>query len=82
MQQLAAVCRINPLGCLRCCALAVYGYEEGGREATKISTPVRPAPGFSRVAASQVGTIGGEAQCNSSLLCVASTPWGVCVVAR
>jgi hypothetical protein len=33
-KQLAAVCRIKPLCRLRCCALAVCGFREGGREAT------------------------------------------------
>jgi hypothetical protein len=32
-KQLAAVLRIKALWCLRCCALAVCGYGEGGREA-------------------------------------------------
>ena len=35
MQQLAAVLRIKPLCRLRCCALVVCGYGEGGREALK-----------------------------------------------
>ena len=45
-KQLAAVLRIKPLWRLHCCALAVCGYGEGGREATKISTPPPSAPGF------------------------------------
>ena len=47
--------RIKPLWRRRCCALAVCGYGEGGREATKSSTPVPVPPGFSRVAGSSVG---------------------------
>ena len=54
------VCRIKPLCRLRCCALVVCGYGEGGREATEISTPLPRPPGFSRVAGSQVGTIAGR----------------------
>ena len=82
-KQLAAVCRINALWRLRCCALPVCGFGGRGLGKTQISTPVPSAPGFPelrRVRARQLRLL--SLMGNSLPPCVASTPCGVYIVAR
>ena len=50
-----AVLRIKAVCRLRCCALLFCGFREGGREATKISTPLPQPRGFPELREARLG---------------------------